>query len=59
MKNTANATNTNIWAFAPNTFTVNGHTFPRRTRSPVGATCTCSRPFGPLPMPQKCPCVYT
>ena len=28
MKNTANATNTNIWAFAPNTFTVNGHTFP-------------------------------
>ena len=28
MKNTANATNTNIWAFAPNTVTVNGHTFP-------------------------------
>ena len=31
MKNTANATNTattNVWAFAPNTVTVNGHTFP-------------------------------
>ena len=31
MKNTANATNTattNVWAFAPDTVTVNGHTFP-------------------------------
>ena len=31
MKNTANATNTattNVWAFGPNTVTVNGHTFP-------------------------------
>ena len=31
MKNAANATNTattNVWAFAPNTVTVNGHTFP-------------------------------
>lgn len=31
MKNTANAANTattNVWAFAPNTVTVNGHTFP-------------------------------